>query len=126
MRRYGDKPNFNRENKSSWEVAQDQRPEETIQYHDVYDNQQRTRSRIDGKQKPWSRMLGAFGIALAFFLAAWLVVSIIQYVGYRTVNPQIAAMESSISDIIVAGPGALFNGTCSMGAEKVAPAAPVK
>lgn len=64
---------------SNWEKLQQRDTTDTMQYRDVYDDQQLDRSRIGEKKSPTGRIIADVVMTLFIMILLWVSVSIIQY-----------------------------------------------
>lgn len=64
--------------KRNWDRIKNQKPQDTVKYRDVYEDQQLERSNLDKPQNMVGRTILSACVGLLVFFALWLVVSAIQ------------------------------------------------
>ena len=72
--------------KRNWEVLSERTNNDTLQFRDVYEDQQLERSSIEEKLSPTSRKIIAAIVALLMMVIAWGLIGMMQY-GIHKINP---------------------------------------
>lgn len=107
--------------KTSWDMIQDQQPQDTTQYRDVYEDQQLERSQIGEKQTATSRIILCLIVAALVGVVAYFTVGLIRYgistissLTYETTTTTTTSEESGTSssgDVLTYNPDNPYNYT---------------
>ena len=94
-----------RESKTSWEQLEGQRFEDSVQYRDVYEDQQLERKRIGERQTPLTRTVAAVAFTVLVAVVVWFFVSLIEFLVYTFggMGAQGVSQLLSITDSVNAG-----------------------
>lgn len=87
--------------KTNWQVLQSKDDRDSMQFRDVYEDQQLERSKIQEKQSPLSRIIITVVLTLMVATITWALVGTAQYVMYQFnhgINAATSAVSSATSD----------------------------
>lgn len=65
--------------KRNWDVLKKQKPQDSVKYRDVYEDQQLERSQIEAKQTPTSRIILASVLAVIIFIASYILACMFEF-----------------------------------------------
>ena len=102
--------------KSNWDRLQSKSDHDSIQYRDVYEDQQLERSKIQEKQSPMSRIIFTVILTILVMLVAYVLVGLIQF-GFHLFSNNMGGVSQVVVTSTESGEGSSSSSTLTYNSE---------